>query len=783
MNFNNIPEELRKINNWVLWKLESRKGKTTKIPYQTNGKMASSVNSDTWTTFDNALKIYNHRKIYSGIGFMFSGSNIVGLDFDHCINDDGTIKEEIQYIIDSFNSYTEKSQSGTGIHILVRGTIPKAIKRKEIEMYDSGRYFALTGDSICGQRIEERQAQLNSLYEKYKKVEEPVKTPNIMPRPKEIEHSQNDLLEKAFNSREGSKIRALYNGDISRYNNDRSRADQALCNYLAFWFNKDWNTIDTIFKQSGLYRAKWDRADYKKWTIENAIKDCNKSYQELREESIKSNPFKELEAYIKTFDFSNKGLLDRFLNNHRDFIKYINDIGMYIFWDTKKWSVEDDKRLGHLITDFIYEVIDKIDKYIIYLKQNNDDDNAEAFTKINKKIKNLSAVKVLKDNFINVSDWLQKKDLDSDENILNCQNGILDLNTGKLSPHDKNKFCTKITNISYIPNAKCPNFFNSLEWIFPNKDTRKELQKAYGYSLGGGMEQQVFFIILGAGENGKSTIMDPLKELMGEYYASLNAKSLEPKKDNTAPSSDFAKLIGTRCVISSEPKQGQRLDDGLLKTLAVGEEVNARFMRQNEFTYNPKYKLWIPSNKLPVITNTEHGFWRRLIIFPCKNKPKKRIIDFYKKYIKPTELPGVLNWALEGRKMLQEEGFTPTNEMIEALQEYKSKVNPIEDFVEQCCNKDPLEKIQTSELLKSYNVWALHEGHSDLKIRTFRDRLVDMGFTIRKADKNKSYVYGLNILKDLNFRDTWTYEESLEKMETKTYATHENPIQLIFNNK
>lgn len=287
MNFNNIPDEIKKMDNWVLWKLENRKDKKAKIPYTIYGKMASSTNAETWTTFDKAMEIYNHRGgYYSGIGFMFSGSGIVGVDIDHCI-EDGKFSELAQYVMDYLSSYTEKSQSGEGIHVLAKGTIPKALKQ-DIEMYSSGRYFALTGDKISGDTIEIRQEQLEVLYKKYQK-KEIEKIPDIKnDTPKEIIGSST-LLEKAFNSKEGSRIKALYNGDISSYDNDHSKADQALCNYLAFWFNKDFNDIDNIFKQSALYRVKWDRSDYKAATIDRAINGCNKSYQEYKEENKKAN--------------------------------------------------------------------------------------------------------------------------------------------------------------------------------------------------------------------------------------------------------------------------------------------------------------------------------------------------------------------------------------------------------------------------------------------------------------------------------------------------------------
>jgi len=288
LDFNNIPGELKKMHNWVLWKLEDRKGaegKKAKIPYTIYGKMASSNKPLSWTTFEQAIEVYTHSEIYSGIGFMFQGTGITGVDKDHCI-ENGVISDEAQYIIDTLDSYTEKSQSGSGIHVLVKGTIPKAIKKEEIEMYDTGRYFVVTGDLISkSNKVEERQPQLDALYKIYQKHKDVKKeAADKIPAPKEIQ-SCSDLLEKAFYGKNGFKIKALYSGDMSSCDNDHSRADQSLCNYLAYYFDNDFNDIDEAFEGSGLYREKWDREDYKTSTIDKAIEGCTKTYQDQLKEN------------------------------------------------------------------------------------------------------------------------------------------------------------------------------------------------------------------------------------------------------------------------------------------------------------------------------------------------------------------------------------------------------------------------------------------------------------------------------------------------------------------
>ena len=283
-NFTNIPDVMRELDHWVLWNKD-------KVPYQINGQMAKSNDPDTWTTFSNALRCLDPVK-HEGIGFMFAGSGITGIDIDHCI-ENGQISGQAQKIIKQCNSYTEKSPSGTGIHIYVKGTIPKGFKT-EIEMYNKGRYFTVTGDKLNSQNVEPQQTALDKLHKQYAK--EVINNPDnplfwgeegndpLLKPYKEIS------LQRAFDSKNGAKIKALYDGDMSDYGNDHSDADLALCNHLAFWLDKDYSRIDQSFKNSQLYREKWDRQDYKDWTINKAIAGCAQSVATAPKTATEASP-------------------------------------------------------------------------------------------------------------------------------------------------------------------------------------------------------------------------------------------------------------------------------------------------------------------------------------------------------------------------------------------------------------------------------------------------------------------------------------------------------------
>ncbi|NFA41315.1 hypothetical protein EXM65_01675 [Clostridium botulinum] len=282
---NNIPIELRELKQWVLWKLEDKNGKPTKIPYTISNKKADTTNSDTWESFDNVVQAYKSGG-YSGIGFVFSkDDDYVGIDFDHCINDKGILAAEVAKIVNKAKSYTEVSHSGKGIHIIICGGLDKAFKRKEIELYSHSRYFTFTGNRICTvKNITENQKLIDELLLQYAPKKNNEKKKEEIQTGAELQDAEiKKLLEKAFCSKQDFKIEALYEGNWQDLYSSQSEADQALCNYLAFWLNKNPSNIDKAFRESGLYREKWEREDYRATTIEKSIYSCEESYQEYIE--------------------------------------------------------------------------------------------------------------------------------------------------------------------------------------------------------------------------------------------------------------------------------------------------------------------------------------------------------------------------------------------------------------------------------------------------------------------------------------------------------------------
>ena len=282
--YNNIPDEMKQLKNWLVWRLVDKGGeKPSKVPFSVSGGSASVSNPNTWGTFKSAVAAYETGE-YDGIGFVFTDTPFVGIDIDSCVNTEtGEISAAASDIIETTQSYTELSQSGKGFHIILRGALPQGRRRKgSFEMYGSGspRYFAMTGKVWEGRRqIAENQAAINRVHKKYI---EPPKPDAPKPTGVELMPDEEVIARATTNAKTGGAFLALYDGNWQGKYNSQSEADQALCNYLAFWTGCNAEQMDRLFRSGGLMRPKWDElhgsVTYGEMTIQRACGDCREVY-------------------------------------------------------------------------------------------------------------------------------------------------------------------------------------------------------------------------------------------------------------------------------------------------------------------------------------------------------------------------------------------------------------------------------------------------------------------------------------------------------------------------
>lgn len=273
-----IPAELRERDQWVLWRYEERgDGKATKVPRcaATPWRPASSTDPETWATSERAEQM---RHEANGIGFVFTSDDpYAGIDLDSCVSEDGEIEPWAAEIVSALSSYTERTPSGSGLHIIVRGELRGDRRRTgKFEVYDRGRYFTMTGERIGAcEGIEERQPELDALLARMFPAPTPTPAPVNGSGPQGLATPDDqELLDRAFRARNGAKLEALFRGELNGHGS-RSEADLALCSSVAFWTGPDPARVDRLFRTSGLMREKWDEArggsTYGAQTVEKAL--------------------------------------------------------------------------------------------------------------------------------------------------------------------------------------------------------------------------------------------------------------------------------------------------------------------------------------------------------------------------------------------------------------------------------------------------------------------------------------------------------------------------------
>lgn len=741
--YEKIPLELKQLPHWVGWKYMQRPGEDhkRKVPINAmDGQPAKSNDPTTWCDFDTAC-LGKERFGLDGIGFMFSGDGIFGIDIDHCYDPETQeLDPAAAEIIETVQSYTELSPSGTGIHILCKGVLPEGRKRRgAVEMYSTLRYFTVTGNqfgleypfSDCTERVA-------VMHRKYLGEEETAagaqKAALPMPtgRGTNADMSVDAILRRMFDSKHGQKLQDLYNGSWERYgigDGSQSSADQAFCNTLAFWCRCDAALMDAIFRRSGLYRQKWDKRrgakTYGQITIDRAIKDCrdiwepqervqrpapavplppqNTSYEVPAIENATVGETGQRRYY--TYDDTGNAL--RFRDANAGLIHYNHVDGCWIYWDGVRWASDENgeikRRADKMLADMAKD-----------LKEMQDDPAYNAY----KKHLSRSRSHRGKEGFIAEARHLEgvpvlPSEMDRAGNAFNVRNCLISLKTGRTAEHDKKYMISKLAPVTYDENAKCPRWDRFIEEITcGDKSLQLYLQRMIGYCMTAYTKEQCMFFLYGNGSNGKSVFVDTIAYMLGEYAASCQPETVMMRDRNNTARGDLARLKGARMVVTSEPNDGCRLDEGIVKQMTGGTEnkLTARFLYGREFEFSPEFKIVMSTNYKPVIKGTDNGIWRRVRLIPFTAEFTKENRDPQLTEKLRRELPGILNWAIAGAVGWCKEGLPPCAIIDEAGQEYRSEMDRVQQFLDDCTTRSESSSTQASTLYKCYKAWCSEQG-------------------------------------------------------------------------
>jgi putative DNA primase/helicase len=348
--------------------------------------------------------------------------------------------------------------------------------------------------------------------------------------------------------------------------------------------------------------------------------------------------------------------------------------------------------------------------------------------------------------------------LDCDPMLLAVPNGVIDLHTGTLRQSQREDLITRLAPVYYDPDATCPRWEAFLAQIMAgDAELVGFLQRAIGYSLTGGTSERAMFILHGQGRNGKSTVLEIIRQLLGHYALRTPTETLLPKRDGAIPN-DVARLRGARFVTASETDEGRRLSEAFVKELTGGDVVSARFLRGEWFDFRPICKIWLSTNHRPEIRGTDPAIWDRLRLIPFGVRVWDPDLDGPAPSTGPvvdktllatlqSELPGILNWAIAGCLAWQQDGLSTPVAVRAATAGYRRDMDIVGQFLKQCCVQEPLGRVQVKVLHDAYTQWCAEVGESPLTRRKLGERLRERGFPEpQRGTGNVMYHHGLSLL-------------------------------------
>ncbi|MFV8127494.1 phage/plasmid primase, P4 family [Streptomyces syringium] len=329
---------------------------------------------------------------------------------------------------------------------------------------------------------------------------------------------------------------------------------------------------------------------------------------------------------------------------------------------------------------------------------------------------------------------------------LNTPGGIVDLATGQLSSSDPDRMHTRSAAVAPEEMAT-PRWDAFIEDTFGgDAEMAAFVQRLAGYSASGDIRYQILPFLFGAGQNGKSVLMDVLRCLLGDYAAPAPAAFLMAGK--TEHSAELAQLQGLRLVIASEVNQDARFDEAKMKELTGGEAIRARFMRQDFFTFEPTHHLWLMGNHQPEVKAGGDSFWRRLRMVPFLHKvPEHKKIENLSRLLVEEEGPGILHWVVQGAVDVFDGGLRAPESVMAATRAYAEEEDHLGRFLEACCMRSTSDQVrtETKKVRAAYEAWCHAEGEVPLKPQAFGRELKRRG--VSRSDSNgRAFYPGLSLL-------------------------------------
>ena len=422
-------------------------------------------------------------------------------------------------------------------------------------------------------------------------------------------------------------------------------------------------------------------------------------------------------------------------------LHYSHSWHKWLAWDGKRWKVDDTGAVVRRAADtvrLLYDVAGSI-------KESKERERLVRHALSYEAKKKLDAMIALAASQLDIV--VLPEQLDRNKWLLNVNNGTLDLRTGELREHRREDLITKLAPVRHDPEAKATLFEIFLNDIFAgNQDVIRFVQRAIGYAITGDTSEQCLFITWGGGENGKSTLIETILALAGDYGMFTPPETLIAKRHEGIPN-DLARLKGRRFVAAVETEEGKHLAEARIKQMTGGDTISARYMRGEWFDFKPEFKCFLATNHKPAIRGTDHAIWRRIRLVPFTVTIPKDKQDGHLAEKLLDELPFVLNFAVQGCIEWQRDRLRPPVEVTSATAEYREENDQVGRFISECGITGEYCQFKARPLYQEYRRWATEAGEKDLLTETaFAQRLAEKGFAKKHTNSGTIY-FGIGLKK------------------------------------
>jgi P4 family phage/plasmid primase-like protien len=444
------------------------------------------------------------------------------------------------------------------------------------------------------------------------------------------------------------------------------------------------------------------------------------------------------------FHFADTGNADRLVCLYGANLRYCFAYRKWMFWDGRRWVVDETGRALKLAKRTM----------ISFLRQAVDSKNeaAEKFARASLDARRLNAMLALAQSELPIT----PDELDRNRSLLNFTNGTVDLKTGKLGPHRRDDWITKIVAFPYRPQAACPvwlNFVGEAMGGGPDAgqgdlDRADELisylQLALGYSITGEVTEKAVFVAHGGGDNGKTTLLSAVRDLIHDFAATIGLDLLMTKDDSNNVAAARAKLQGVRFASSSETEEGQKLSAARLKRICQGPggEIEACRKYENPITFPETHKLWIDANHRPELPATDAAVWNRLHLIPFTvTIPKERQDrELTAKLMKEGE--GILAWLVAGARQWYAKGLPQSEVVNKATKEWQQELDRLRVYLDEFTEKsdDAQAWLLNKVLFEDYKSWCEKNGERFLSHIRFTRQMESMGYQKNRKDEGNVWL-------------------------------------------